>query len=356
VTSDAIRSTGLGTAAKSLMVIVIMTVVTYPIFLVLYRMMIFQTVPRDDYAPYLLWIAGAPTGALPGSPYIYRYFSMLLAWPFYHLLPVFHLTNIPQTVDATYERATAALAMLSDIAAIAAAVLTFDIARRGGKPTLVSTLSAVFIYGGCWFTQIEGIDSVTILGIVIVVLLLRVQDRYFLALIPLTFVNEKITIIAFLFLAIRSATSAIDRQLLHRKLAVAVVALAAYVGALGCIHAGGNAYQVTPSGYLANFITNIEVNLSFRGVLLSWAPSALLLVLALIGTHNDPSSLFSKRDALLIPALIAVALTLTRDFQVGRIVMMAIPVFAIPAAERLARSLDPRHQENYGMVRSSGVA
>ena len=332
------------TAVKALTAIIFLTFVTYPVFFVLYRIMIFQTVPRDDYAPYLLWIIGAPGGALAGSPYIYRYLSLLPAWPLYHLLPVFRLTNIPATLSIPYQRATAALAMLSDIAAIASAVLTFDIAKRIGKTTLVAILSATLVYGGCWFTQIEGIDTVTIFGVVLVVALLRAHDRYFITLVVLAFVNEKIAIIAFLFLLIRCATSTEDWNLLHRKLAISALALVTYAGAVWFIHAGGNAYQLTPSGYLPNFINNIEVNLSFRGILLSWAPSGLLLVLALIGSHDYQPGSFRRRDAFLVPALIVVALTLTEDFQVGRVVMMSIPLFAIPAAERLASLLDQRTQ------------
>ena len=51
------------------------------------RIMVFNTVPRDDYAPFLLWVIGAPGGAFPGSPYGYRLLTILAAVPLYHILP-----------------------------------------------------------------------------------------------------------------------------------------------------------------------------------------------------------------------------------------------------------------------------
>lgn len=137
--------TGLAAFSKAFIIVLLLTIVTYPIFFVLYRIMIFQTVPRDDYAPYLLWIVHAPGGVLPGSPYVYRYLSVVLAWPLYHIIPVFHLTNIPATVSLPYQRATASLAMLSDITSIGSAVLTHYVALRMRKPMLVGILSALLV-------------------------------------------------------------------------------------------------------------------------------------------------------------------------------------------------------------------
>ncbi len=327
--------------AKLLLAIIILSLGTYEIFFTLYRIMIFQTVPRDDYAPYLLWLVHASGGQLPGSPYIYRFLSVALAWPLYHLLPAVPLTNIPVNIPHDYERATGAMALLSDLSAIVAVVLCFDFARRLGESALVGILSGVLVYAGCWFTQIEGIDPVTILGIMIVAMLLRAPDWCWIVLIPLMFVNEKIGIITFLFLALRCVTSKADCKLFSRKLAWVLLALAAYCAVLFLIRAQGNSYQVTPSGYAGHILANMRTNFSTRGLLLSWGPCGLFILLALLSEHNSTLNLFSPRDVLLIPALMLVGLVLTTDFQLGRIVMMSMPLFAIPGAVRIARLLDP---------------
>ncbi len=213
----------------------------------------------------------------------------------------------------------------------------FRITENAQKTTLIAVISAVIIYVSCWFTQIEGIDTVTILGILLVVSLLEKHDFNFLVLIPLAFVNEKIVIIMFLFLLIRCSTSMVDFKRLRIKLVIAGSAMLVYFGAIVLIHAKGNAYQLTPLGYLPNFINNVLVNLSLKGILLSWAPSFLLLGLVLMARYEEPSGVFSRRDIILIPTLMVVALTLTEDFQVGRIVMMSIPFFAMPIAEQISR-------------------
>ena len=72
-----------------------LALILHPLCLILFRLMIFDTLPRDDYAPMLLWWLGQPGAVPPTSPYGYRVLSMLAAVPFYHLLPPFALTNLP---------------------------------------------------------------------------------------------------------------------------------------------------------------------------------------------------------------------------------------------------------------------
>jgi hypothetical protein len=49
--------------------------------------MAFNTVPRDEYAPYLLWLLNMPGGGFPGSLYGYRILSTIAGAPFFYLLP-----------------------------------------------------------------------------------------------------------------------------------------------------------------------------------------------------------------------------------------------------------------------------
>lgn len=49
-----------------------LSVLMHPVFFFIYRLSIFNTVPRDDYAHFLLWTVGHAEGVLPDSPYAYR--------------------------------------------------------------------------------------------------------------------------------------------------------------------------------------------------------------------------------------------------------------------------------------------
>jgi hypothetical protein len=274
-------------------------------------------------------------GALPGSPYIYRFLSIVCAWPLYHLLPYFRLTNIPASVTPVYARATEAFALLADIAAISAGVVTAQRASALQKPVFVRLISGFLVYGACWFTQIIGIDAVAILGVSLAVLLLNRPFYFAAAMIPLIFVNEKIGIILFLFLTIRCMSSRADRQAWWRSWAGSVIALLVYVIVIKIVHATGNSYQLTPSHYMANAVASFRNNLSARGLVLSWLPVMFITGLSVVGDVDADDKIFSKRDILLVPALIIIALVLTEDFDIGRIVVMSVPFFAIPAAQKI---------------------
>jgi hypothetical protein len=58
-----------------------LTLALEPLFFIIDRITVFDTVPRDDYAPFLLWLAGPPGGAFQGSPYGYRLLTMVAAKP-----------------------------------------------------------------------------------------------------------------------------------------------------------------------------------------------------------------------------------------------------------------------------------
>src|SRR5882724_10544563 len=103
----------------------LLSVLFHPFFFFIFRLMAFNTVPRDEYAPYLLWLLNKPGGSFPGSLYGYRILSVLAGAPFYYLLPPFPLTNLPAEPSANYWQATAALAMVSYLAMIAGAMLAY---------------------------------------------------------------------------------------------------------------------------------------------------------------------------------------------------------------------------------------
>jgi hypothetical protein len=107
----------------------LLVLMTIPRFFDVFRTMAFNTVPRDDYAPYLLHFIGEKPDFTVYSPYGYRIFSFLMAFPFYKLLPVYRFTNLP-ALDESYLRATQALAMTSYLAILAACLTIFLTAKN----------------------------------------------------------------------------------------------------------------------------------------------------------------------------------------------------------------------------------
>lgn len=135
-------------------------------FFVIYRLMVFNTVPRDDYGPYLLWLLHQPGGHLPSSPYCYRILSMVAAAPFYYLLPTIRLSNMPDTMlaSAPYLKATAAVAALSLVSMVLAAVVIYRTAVDRAKLSRMEGLTAAaLLFAFCWNSGFFAIDPLAIL-------------------------------------------------------------------------------------------------------------------------------------------------------------------------------------------------
>ncbi|HUB43783.1 MAG TPA: hypothetical protein VMB73_02250 [Acetobacteraceae bacterium] len=322
-------------------VLAALAVALEPVFFTIDRIMVFNTVPRDDYAPFLLWLAHAPGGTFPGSPYGYRILTMVAALPLYHLLPPLHLTNLP-ALTPYYVRATAALAALSYLSLIGAGMLAYRLARdRTGLPRPDAVTSGVLLSLLILYTQFFGIDPFAVLLITAGLYLLPRPAWFAALIIPATFANEKIAIVFALWLTLRCVTSSADRRRFTAPCLAALAAIAIYLAALLLLHLPGNAYQLEPGGYPATLLANLRASISARGLLLNALPVAVLLAIGGLGWRyagrQEFADLFRPIDLLMIPALVLVALVLTQFFQTGRLVMHAAPIYVVPAAAAIGR-------------------
>jgi len=321
-----------------------LSVLMHPVFFFIYRLSIFNTVPRDDYAHFLLWTVGHAEGVLPDSPYAYRVLSMVLAIPFYWVLPGLGLTNMPEALSPAYVRATAALSALAFVAWIAGALLIHFIAvARCGMSRRDGALAAALMLAVGLFGQIAAIDTLTF---ALVALGIALADRrgWFIAFVLISVVlNEKIALVLAIWLTVRCVLNREDRRALLPQWGAALVALAVYVALIRIVAVPGNSYQIDPGNYVATVFENLRAYASLRGMILNVVPVAILLAIAGFGGRaagRMQGGLFSRLDILVIPILIVVALVLTQLFQAGRIVMHAAPLFAIPFVAALGPWLD----------------
>ncbi len=322
-------------AARFTLQLAALAVLLSPFFFVLYRLEIFSTLPRDDYAPYLLWLDRDSLGALPGSPYVYRLLSVAIAWPFLHLLPALTLSNIPADIPEATRRATAALAALSYLAVIAAGLFAVPMLRREcGLDRAHAMLGAGLLWVLVWYTQITAIDALALMMITLGLRVIRTPALFAAMLAVSVGVNEKIALLLALWLVLRCAVSAPDRAALWRQAASACAAVVAYAVLVRLLHLPGNEYQLEPRQFLGTITENLGAYTTTRGLLLNILPTVLLAALALCGRHAD-HRLFARIDLLMIPAMLLVALVLTHMYQAGRLVMHAAPLFVGPALAAL---------------------
>ena len=295
--------------------------------------MVFNTVPRDDYAPFVLWLLQQKEDVLPKSPYVYRILSVAAAVPFDLVLPLLRFSRLPASVPADYVRATAALAALAYTAAD----------RRGlrGRPARPASRPGAgrgAVRRRAAFRALLRTTQISTHRPP------RHPGRHHAGLRPPQPA------------AVRPRRAGLDpgrREDLHGAHALARDPLGAVRGRPGgprraaarepgrarrlsgdgaADARAGHSSQVQQAGYLGTIAANLAVPASARGVVLNLVPTLLLAGVAVTGWPAGPLGPFRRVDILVIPALVLLALTVAQNFQVGRLVMHAAPLFVVPAA------------------------
>jgi hypothetical protein len=323
-----------------------LAVLLSPFLFVIYRLSVFNTVPHDNYAAFLLWTAGNSEGALPESPYCYRILSMLAALPLYFVTPAIRLTNIPADLTSAYLRATFALSMLAFFATIAAAMLMARLgSREFGFNRSESVLAGALLFALVWYTQITSIDPLAILLIAAAICLLRRPVWFALMVLVSVPVNEKVALVLACWLSVRCLMHPDARARLWRQWASALAGVVLYAAIVKFVRLPGNEYQVDPINYPATAIENAAAWFTGRGIMLNALPAIVLGALGIAGhwarAPDRVRDWFRPTDLLVIPILLAVALIVTHLFQAGRIVLHAAPLFVIPAVLALRRPVAP---------------
>ena len=259
-------------------VFAVLALVLHPIFFAMFRMMVFETVPRDDYEPLLLWLLSEPGGQLLSSPYPYRILSYGAAVPFYYLLPTIDLSGLPESLPLPQLRATAAMAALSYASLIGACVVIYAVAvDRLNFSRLEGFAAAVALFVLAWHSSIIGIDPTAILLVSVGLILVHRPYLFSVFLVITVGFNEKIALVFAIWLAVRLLFVGDDRRQLGVQTVAALASLGLYAAAVMLIDLPGNEYQLEFSQYTATALQNLEAYLTPRGLLLNVLPVATLV-------------------------------------------------------------------------------
>jgi hypothetical protein len=154
------------------------------------------------------------------------------------------------------------------------------------------------------------------------------------------FCDEKVALVLAAWLSIRCLART-DRALLWPQWTIAVATVVCYAAIVKLMDAPGYSYQLEPASFPATIADNLATSMTARGVLLNILPTAVIVVLAAIGSGRA-EPWFRPADLLVIPALLVVGLVFTQSFQIGRIVMHAAPIFVVPAIAALRPSVSAK--------------
>ncbi len=315
---------------------VAVAVVGSPLFFAIHRLAVFNTVPHDDYAGYLLWLVGQPGGAFPDSPYCYRMLSMLAAAPFL-LLPAIPLSTLPAAADPAWLRATTALSALSYLALVGIFLLGARLGRvRAGLDAGAAAAAGGLLVLLTLYTQVTAIDPLAVLLITAALCVLDRPGAFAAVMAGSVLANEKVALVLALWLTIRCVLHGDDRRLLWRQWGAAMLAVGVYGTIVRFVPFPGNEYQTTLATLPVTIRENILAYASARGLLLNALPAAVLLGLGLFAArHRAAAPWYRGTDLLIVPAMLGVALVLTHLFQAGRLVMHAAPLFVGPVVAAL---------------------
>jgi hypothetical protein len=318
---------------KTLVIIGLLALVlaTSPVFFDIYRTAAFNTIPRDDYAPYLLYLVGQG-GNMPGAPFAYRIASVAVAIPFYYILPIYAFANL-QNIDTPYLRATQALSFSSYLWLVLTPVVIYTIARKQHCATRASSLIVAlltFFLGG--FISKVGVDPFAIFIISLLILWLKKP----LLFVPLVFVsmgiNEKIPVVFATLLTFRLITSGMRRCrfTLFAQLLFSYLAVSGYLAAVFFLKVPGSETYTDPALFLTHLQSSLIFTLSPKGLVLNILPVLILLLIVVLAIRYRQQTSFQVSDVSSLFVLLTLALIADVAYNVGRVVMYSYPLY-LPA-------------------------
>ena len=310
-------------------IIVALVLLSIPLFFSIYRDAAFNTAPRDDYGPYLQSIVGAG-GRVPGAPMNYRLFSVLVAVPFYFVLPLYTFSNL-HGVDPHYLKATEAISVVSWLSLLAMAVVIYAICRNKVGATRKSAFIVALL--SLFFAQFTGVTTIDPIALLIISLLIYSLDRIQLFA-PLMLVsvgfNEKIAFLFVIVFGLRLLLAR-DRSALP-FLAVSLLASAVYFAVRIAVAAPGNGNQTSPSTYWDSLVTTTRVSLTLKGLVINVLPIVLLVLVAWLDVRmarqlSYESAIWRNTDALVLIGMLLIGLAIDVQYTAGRLVMFAFPLY-----------------------------
>jgi hypothetical protein len=346
-------------AESWLFVFCIICLISFPVFFDIYRMLAFNTTPRDDYAPFLLWFVSRQ-GRWPGSPFGYRVLSIIPAIPLFYILPFYKFSLLPGT-NLTYLKATEALSAVSFLATAGAATVAFKMVRsKLGRGLGEAAFAAMLTIALAHFDGIGGVDPVGVLFVFVLLYCFERGEIFCPLVIVAPFANEK-TLFFFLFLVAGRLIFVPSFWRSHIwQIAAVVASLATYIIVLKFSCLLGNEGQTELGRRLPLLLIVSKTSVSsLKGVVRNIVPvlifAAPCLWFAL--RKKEANGLMTASDLAVPLGMLLVGLSFTEGVQVGRIVSYAMPLTII-AGVTLLGERDDEGPERYCIQahRSGGVA
>ncbi len=338
--------------------LVILPFILYPLFLDIYRDMFFDALLRDDYAPYLLSILGEEGGKIPISPFVYRPLSVILAIPFYYLIPVFRFSHLDASIEIEYIKASQSLALVSYLSIILTSYFVYKISLQSklnkGTALAASLLTLIL------FNYVHAYNGIDPIGILFITVFFYYSQNLLISSILLLFsifLNEKIIIVVFLTFFLRSISDILAKRIDYRNVFLSATAFCCFLVYLlvrKFVAVPGNSNQLNVSTYIPSFFYQIEMMLSLKGLLTIVFPTVILIFMFLIARAHSRQIYIS--DPLIPIALFLVAIVSAVSFNTGRIVFYCFTIPLPYFVDWLILRLRNNESDNLEKSKKLGIA
>lgn len=318
----------------NILLILLLLLVTKEFFFDLYRGFAFNIIPiDDDYLQYLLYLIGEKEGKLPGSPFYYRIFPVLIVTPFYDFFPLYKFSNLGNDVSIAYLKGMLAFSFVTYMAAIISSIFIYFITKkrfRGGHAISVATM--LFSFMLLRHTSIYGIDIISIMMICILIYYIDNKIIFSILLLLSIGFNEKIIFVFFILSWSRFIFNK-DRKI-NTNLLVSNIAIISYFLIVFTISRHGNSELLDPTSYFETFKIAVLRTFTFKGLIMNLLPFIILLLLYLMA-RNENNQQFSNKSiyfrnsdiSVLLSLLIITHILSAVIFNAGRIMMYTFPLY-----------------------------
>jgi hypothetical protein len=328
----------------NMVVLVVLGILTLPLFFDVYRVAAFNIIPHDDYVPYLLYLLGEEGGAEPRNPSGYRLLAVAVAIPFYYILPRFSFTYL-EGVGDTYLQALEALSLVTYLAVVTASFVIYLLTRNRFRGSVIYALLAALISTLMFrYAAIYGIDPISIMWVCLLIYCLH-NRVWFTLLLGLSIgINEKIVFLFFMLFTGRYLFSRY-RQSFHT--AVAIMTFAGYFLLRAIAGLPGHEYMVDPGTYIKGFLYTLRIFFNFKSLALNLIPIMMTASLYFLAYREhkfrkNDTLLFTPVDILPLCGLLIICLIMDLQYTTGRIILFCFPLYLPLAALSLQRYLEDK--------------
>ncbi len=321
---------------QRIVILLVLFVITTPLFFTIYRDLAFNTIPHDPYEEYLLNLVGKSDINI-GSPFIYRIGSVSVAVPFYYMIPSYKFTNL-NNIDSYKLKAIRALAMISYLSIVLTAFFIYLLSKRdyGANNTtaLCFGLISIFLSG---FVSRVGVDPIAILFICVLLYVINQPYLFGILVILSAGFNEKIP---FVFWVLILARITIFPKRYWIQFISTCIAMALYLSILMLLPFVGNEEQKNLSLLGAHLFNSVHCMFTFKGIWLIWQPCLILIIMIILSIRNKYIFYVSDNGVFIILFLLASVFG-TSGYDEGRLCMYSYP-FYLPSLTKFLNKISTK--------------